>query len=140
VLVGSLGEAASPARRDTDHVGASFELRPGRTVVPVVAAHEHAIVVATGAVGVDGQVVTPGHLAYLGAGRDELVLEAREPSVALLVGGMPFEAPVLMWWNFVARTREEVVAARDDWMAAGERFGTVASGLGRIPVGPTPWS
>jgi redox-sensitive bicupin YhaK (pirin superfamily) len=109
-------------------------------VVPVVNAHEHALVVARGSVLVDGQVLTPGHLAYLGEGRDELVLEAREDAVALLVGGTPFESPVLMWWNFVARTRDEVVQAREDWMAPTGRFGTVASGLDRIPVGPTPWS
>ena len=29
-----------------------------------------------------------------------------------------------MWWNFVARTAEEIVAAREDWQA-GRRFGEV---------------
>jgi redox-sensitive bicupin YhaK (pirin superfamily) len=140
LLVGELGGGSSPARRDTDHLGASLTLRPGRTVVPVLAGHEHALVVASGAVLVDGQVLTPGHLAYLGAGRDELVLEAREDAVTLLVGGTPFEAPVLMWWNFVARTRDEIVAAREDWMGPSGRFGAVASGLDRIPVGPPPWT
>ena len=30
-----------------------------------------------------------------------------------------------MWWNFVGRSHDEIVAARDDWMA-GRRFGPVA--------------
>jgi hypothetical protein len=47
---------------------------------------------------------------------------------------------VLMWWNFVARTRDEIVAAREDWMGPSGRFGAVASGLDRIPVGPPPWT
>jgi hypothetical protein len=30
----------------------------------------------------------------------------------------------MMWWNFVARTFDEIVAAREAWMR-GERFGEV---------------
>jgi redox-sensitive bicupin YhaK (pirin superfamily) len=97
------------------------------------------VVVLQGAVAIDAQVVGPGHLAYLGTGRDELVLEAREPATALLLGGKPFESPVLMWWNFVARTRDEIVAAWKDWDGGAHRFGLVASRLDRIPVGPPPW-
>ena len=29
-----------------------------------------------------------------------------------------------MWWNFVARTAEEIAAAREDWQE-GRRFGEV---------------
>jgi redox-sensitive bicupin YhaK (pirin superfamily) len=139
VLVGSLAGARSPARRDTDHVGASLSLRPGRVVVPVDAAHEHALVSLEGDVRVDGEVLSPGRLGYLGLGRDELVLEVSEPATAVLVGGVPFESEVLMWWNFVARTRDEVDQARTEWMEPTGRFGDVASALDRIPVGPTPW-
>jgi hypothetical protein len=45
-----------------------------------------------------------------------------------------------MWWNFVARTKDEITAAREQWMGADERFGRVASSLPRIEVGPPPWS
>lgn len=48
---------------------------------------------------------------------------------ALLLGGAPFGETVLMWWNFVARTTEEIVAAREDW-EAGRRFGEVAAYAG----------
>jgi hypothetical protein len=42
----------------------------------------------------------------------------------LLIGGEAFEQPVLMWWNFVARTHEELVRAREDW-EHHTRFGEV---------------
>jgi redox-sensitive bicupin YhaK (pirin superfamily) len=139
VLVGQLGGTRSHARRDTDHFGASLALQPGGSSVPLDPRHEHAIVVLDGAALVDDQVVTPGHLAYLGTGRDELAVEAREPTTALLLGGKPFESPVLMWWNFVARTREEASRAWQDWDSGSHRFGPVDSRLPRIAVGPPPW-
>ena len=140
MLVGELAGSASPARRDTDHVGIDLDLRAGTTAVPLRPDYEHALVVLTGAVHVDGCVVEPGHLAYLGVGRDELGLTAGSPTRALLVGGVPFDEPVLMWWNFVARTRDEILDAHADWTATDDRFGTVASTLPRIEVGPPPWS
>jgi quercetin 2,3-dioxygenase len=149
VLVGSLAGMSgsrSPARLDTGQVGVDLDLRAGDTVVPLDPAFEHAIVVLDGAVAVDrtdaadGAVVEPGHLAYLGEGRDELALSAREPARVLLVGGAPFEAPVVMWWNFVARTRDEIAAARTSWEERDDRFAPVTSGLGRIAAPPVPWA
>jgi redox-sensitive bicupin YhaK (pirin superfamily) len=140
VLVGVVDGVASPARRDTDHVGVDLELRPGTTTIPVRVDFELALVVATGAVSVDGAIVEPGHLAHLGTGREELALTVRESSRALLFGGIPFEEPVLMWWNFVARTRDEIVQAHAEWSRADERFGHVDSPLPRTEVGPPPWT
>jgi hypothetical protein len=41
-----------------------------------------------------------------------------------------------MWWNFVARTTDEIVAARGDWEAR-RRFGDVtAYGGPRLPAPP----
>jgi hypothetical protein len=57
----------------------------------------------------------------------------------LLLGGVPFPEPIVMWWNFVARSHDEVDAARRDWQAGSDRFGTVDSGLDVIPAPPTPW-
>ena len=62
---------ASPARRDTEHMGVELTLRGPSTVVPLRADYEHALVVLEGRVMVDGVVVEPGVLAYLGLGRDE---------------------------------------------------------------------
>jgi redox-sensitive bicupin YhaK (pirin superfamily) len=139
VFVGEWAGAVSPARRDTDHVGIDLDLGRGTTALPLRPEYEHAMVVLSGAVRLDAALVEPGHLAYLGPGRDEIGLVADAPTRALVVGGVPFDEPVLMWWNFVARTREEVLDAHRAWTAGAERFGRVDSALPRTLVEPPPW-
>ncbi len=146
VIVGELEAAASPARRDTDHLGIELKLTAGQATLPLRKAHEYAIVVLEGAVAVAGTArdpavpVVPGELAYLGLGRDEIEITARADARLILLGGAPFEAPILMWWNFVARTRQEVEDARADWSAANERFGETGSVLPRIGAPQTRWT
>lgn len=139
VLVGSLGDESSPARRDTPSVGVDLDLRAGEVLLPLEPAHEHAIVLLDGAAQVDGETVVPGQLCYLGAGRDELGLSSTGATRGVLLGGAPFESPVLMWWNFVARSREEIDLARVDWTGDTGRFGPTGSALGPIPAPETPW-
>lgn len=139
VLIGDLAGAASPARRDTDHAGFDLDVRPGPSTIPLRPDYEHALVILNGVCIVGGVGVGPGHLVYLGMGRDEITLSTDVPTRALLVGGVPFDEPVLMWWNFVARTRAEITAAHHDWSAQAARFGHVNSQLPRYDVGPPPW-
>ena len=40
-----------------------------------------------------------------------------------VVGGAPLGERLLMWWNLVARSGEEIAKAREDWMTG--RFGAV---------------
>ena len=140
VLIGSVAGVTSPARADTDHLGADIALPPGRTVVPLAAGAEHALIVVEGSVAVGGQPLGPGRLGLLGVGRDEVPVDADGPARALLLGGTPFPDELVMWWNYVARTRDEVVTAHRDWSAGDARFGTVASPLPRIDVPGPPWS
>jgi redox-sensitive bicupin YhaK (pirin superfamily) len=138
-MIGAFGDVESPARRDTDHVGIDLALQPGLTDLPLRPDYEYAIVVLEGAVAMGSEGVTPGHLAYLGEGREVLELTAEQPARLLLLGGVPFESPILMWWNFVGRTQEEVDAATDSWQRNDGRFPAVATHLARIPAPPTPW-
>ncbi len=140
VIVGDYGGQASPARRDTSHVGLELSLRPGSAVLPLDPSFEYALVVMEGAVKIGPRAVEPGRLGYLGTARDELRVEAPVPTTALLLGGVPFPEPILMWWNYVARDRSEIVRAHEEWTAGAERFGTVRSPLSRIVTGPPPWS
>jgi redox-sensitive bicupin YhaK (pirin superfamily) len=141
VLVGDLGDVTSPARHDTPLLGVDLDIGAGAsTVVPVQREFEHALVVLDGAVTIGGTTLTPGHLGYLGTDREEIPLQAGWRSRVLLLGGEPFEEPILMWWNFVARDRAEMSAAYDAWQRDDGRFGAVASSLARIPAPAPYWS
>jgi hypothetical protein len=126
VVVGELAGARSPAQVHTPLVGAELRLAAGTgTHLPLVPEFEYAVLVMTGAAAVAGTALTPGSLLYLGRGRRELPLRAGRRSRLFLLGGEPFDEPLVMWWNFVGRSHEEMVQARVDWQA-GRRFGTVA--------------
>jgi redox-sensitive bicupin YhaK (pirin superfamily) len=143
VLVGELAGARSPARSDTPLVGADLVVT-GAATLPLDPTFEHGLLVVDGPLTVDGRLVEPGAFAYLAPGRAELGLTPGTSSGsgsgrALLLGGAPFGEPVLMWWNFVARSREEMVEARQEWEGESDRFGPVESHLGRIPAPPPLW-
>jgi redox-sensitive bicupin YhaK (pirin superfamily) len=140
VMVGDFAGATSAARRDTDHVGVDLGIRPGSATLPLRPDYEYAIVVLEGGVGIGNERVVPGNLAYLGQHRRELIVQAEQPTRLILLGGVPFESPILMWWNFVGRTRDEIDDATDSWQRDDGRFGRVASDLERIPAPPTPWA
>ena len=77
---------------------------------------------------VDGVEVKPGPLLYLGEGRASVSFAVPAPARVMLLGGEPFEERIVMWWNFVGRDHDEIVAARAGWAGvenAGGRFGTV---------------
>ena len=139
VLAGSVGAVTSPARQDSPLVGADAVVRPGLSTWPLRPDFEHGLIVLEGTVAIDDRPVEPGRFAYLGLGRDELTLDAHEPARVLLLGGTPFEAPVLIWWNFVARRPEEITGAYEQWRAADGRFGEVRTDLDRIPAPRPPW-
>jgi redox-sensitive bicupin YhaK (pirin superfamily) len=136
VLVGELAGVQSPARADTELLGAELQLSSGQSTWPLRAEFEHALVVLEGSAAVGEHFVASGQLGYLGVGRSELPLTALEPTRLLLLGGVPFPEPIAMWWNFVARTKEELAQARTQWATGDERFANVDSPLPRIPAPP----
>lgn len=137
VIMGSLDGATSPGTSYTPLVGADLTLSQGAELkLPLVPDFEYAVLAMTGSVDVDGARVEPGALLYLGSGRRELPLLARTDSAVLLLGGEPFDEKIVMWWNFIGRSSEEIVQARSDWME-GSRFGEVHGYDGERLAAPT---
>ncbi|MER7722653.1 pirin family protein [Streptomyces sp. NPDC096323] len=125
VILGTLDGATSPGTAYTPIVGADLALSAGAEArLPLDPDFEYAVLSMSGEVEVDGVPVVPGSMLYLGCGRTELPLRAESDAGLMLLGGEPFEEEILMWWNFVARTQDEITQAREAWMN-GDRFGAV---------------
>jgi redox-sensitive bicupin YhaK (pirin superfamily) len=139
VLVGALGDAVSPATMHTPLVGADLELAPGAVAsVPLRRGFEHALLVLAGEVEVEGTRLAAGPLLYLGTGRGTLGLSAAGGARAMLLGGEPFPYELVMWWNFVGRSHEDIASARAAW-ETGDRFGHVTGhGPERVPAPELP--
>jgi len=138
VILGRALGLVSPAQAFSPIVAAEIAIEAGcRVAFPLERDFEHAVVPLQGAAALDARTLEIDTLYYLGTGRRELLLAAEGgPACVLLLGGAPFGETILMWWNFVARTTEEIVAAREDW-EAGRRFGSVAAYAGeRLPAPP----
>ncbi|WP_097883123.1 pirin family protein [Streptomyces sp. st140] len=125
VILGELDGAASPGTAYTPIVGADLSLTAGaETRLPLDPDFEYAVLSMAGEAEVDGVPVLPGSMLYLGCGRTELPLRAVSDAGLMLLGGEPFEEELVMFWNFIGRSHEEIVQAREDWMS-GSRFGEV---------------
>jgi redox-sensitive bicupin YhaK (pirin superfamily) len=132
-MLGTVGGVTSPAPAYTPLVGADVTIEPGRTVrLPLTPEFEYAVLVVEGSLQVGELAPGFGEMTYFGTGRSEVQLVASGDGVRfLLLGGEPFAEELVMWWNFIGRTHDEIVAARDDWMASVD-----ATGTSRFPVVP----
>jgi redox-sensitive bicupin YhaK (pirin superfamily) len=127
VFAGDLAGAVSPARHFSPLVGVDVAVHAAATVsVPLDPAFEHAVLLLDGDATLEGEALDAGQLYYLGRHRTTIDVSSPGGARVLLIGGPPFPGPVLMWWNFVARTPEEIIRAREDW-AAHRRFGEVSA-------------
>jgi quercetin 2,3-dioxygenase len=140
VFAGNLAGASAGARTDTPIVGADLRLRRGRTLAPTDPGFEYAVVPLDGRVKVGPEVIEPGWIGLVPTGVDELPLESEhDEGRLLLLGGAPLGERIQMWWNFVARDRQELDDAWHDWSRRTDRFGDVPSSLERIEAPRPPW-
>lgn len=141
VFLGSLGGSTSPVATFTPLLGAELVLAPySRVCLDVAQAFEHGVLVDTGAVTVAGVELARAQLGYLAPGASTLVLENVDPQPArvVILGGAPFGEDIVMWWNFVARSHEEIVAFREAWQSESDQFGSVAGYRGEVARLPAP--
>lgn len=135
VVLGEHGAVSSPGTTYSRLVGLDVRCS-GDGVLPLDPAFQHAAFPLDGSVVLDGQELEVGRLLDLGSGRDEVTVSG-EGSRLMVLGGEPLGEPLVLWWNFVCRSGEEVVQARADWEAGSSRFGEVVGYPGsRISAPP----
>jgi redox-sensitive bicupin YhaK (pirin superfamily) len=138
VFLGSLLGQRSPVPTYTPLLGAELRLEPHTTLVlDVDSAFEFGVLPDSGAVAVNGSPVDPAVLAYVAPGARHLSLTAYdEPVSLLLLGGPPFGEEILMWWNFVGRSHEEILAFRTAWHEQIVRGGDLVADGQDVAPGP----
>jgi redox-sensitive bicupin YhaK (pirin superfamily) len=138
VLAGRAFDLDAPVQLFSELVGVDLVADGAtRTRIALRPDFEHAVLCLRGAAQLDGALIGPGALHHAGLGRTHCELACDASAHLLLIGGVPFDEPLLMWWNFVARTQDEIVAAAADWNA-GRRFGEVpGTRLARIAAPDT---
>ena len=126
VLMGSFGGATSPGTAHSPLLGVDLDLAAGADVeVPLEPGFEHALLGAAGGADVEGAPLAHGSMIYLGTGRRSVRVRTDAPTRLLLLGGEPFEERLVMWWNFVGRSGEEIAEYAERWNDGDARFGAV---------------
>ncbi|EGX56058.1 hypothetical protein SZN_29787 [Streptomyces zinciresistens K42] len=144
VFLGSLAGDTSPVPTFTPLLGAELLIDPGATLeLAVAAGFEHGVLVDTGEVRLNGTRLAAADLGYAAPGLTALRLgnTSQERARVILLGGPPFEEEIVMWWNFVGRSHEDIVRAREAWQSESDRFGRVEGyegGTGRLPAPELP--
>lgn len=139
VFLGSLLGATSSVTTHTPLLGAELMLATGATLeFEVDQGFEHGVLLDVGAIEVEGQELKPSDLVYVPAGSTTLTVTATDEARLLVLGGPPFGEAIVMWWNFIGRTHEDIVGYRQEWEAQAERFGTVDIDLPVIPAPALP--
>lgn len=113
IFIGDYLGTNSPARVYHPTLGAELRLT-GEHSLTLRPDWEYGLLLVSGELEVDGVAVPLRNLAYLPLGTTAPKLNGRG-AVAVLIGGAPFTEPIVMWWNFVGRSHDEIVAMRERW-------------------------
>lgn len=141
LLAGSYGRETAPTRLHSPLLGldiASDEATELKLALDPT--FEYGLLPLLGDATVEREIFQSDEFAYLGQGRSELNIALGAGSRLLLLGGQPFEQPVLMWWNFVGFTKAAIAEAQRQWERGDPRFGSIGDGRApRLMPPPLPW-
>ena len=147
VFLGQLAGSRSPVHAFTPLLGAQIDIDAGAELdIDVDPAFEHGVLCDSGTVEIGtmtGTTLAVADLGYQSPGSSALRLRnvGDEPARVVLLGGTPFTEELLIWWNFVGRSHDEIVRYRQQWEDADQRFGLVEGYRGavsRLPAPPMP--
>lgn len=141
LLAGTLGGRTAPTQVYSPLVGIDLSAPEASTLTLDLNPHfEYGILPLQGEVVIGQERFSPDELAYLGRDLERIDVTLAAGSRLLLIGGEPFGEPIVMWWNFVGFSQEEIREAQTDWEAGAARFGHVPGEEGRRLVAPPmPW-
>lgn len=131
VFAGTYAERTCPAPYYSPILGLDVAIHPHSTFeLTLQPEFEHAVMLLEGDCTHNGTALDDKSLYFLGKNRKSITVSSQKGSHLLVIGGLPFEENILMLWNFVARTQDEIAEARADW-EAHLRFGEVPGDHGQ---------
>lgn len=134
VFLGSLLGQTSPVNTFTPLVGAQLDLEAGvRLELPLDTAFEYGLLLDDGELLIDGEPLTQHALALRAVGTATVMLEARTAVRLLVLGGTPLGEEIVMWWNYIGRSHDEVKQFHEQWLA--EVAGTASETQFGWPIG-----
>ncbi|MEN9956073.1 MAG: hypothetical protein RLY34_880 [Actinomycetota bacterium] len=116
VLAGELAGALAPTKTFSPLMGAELRVAAGESVtLNLNSEFEYGFMPAEGSITIGDETATTSSVIYRAAGEKTITLQAQEDAIILMLGGKPFGEKILMWWNFIGRSNEDIVQARNDW-------------------------
>ncbi|MGN0937143.1 pirin family protein [Acinetobacter amyesii] len=126
VLVGEFLQTKSPVKVHSELLGVDLRSSESQsTVLPLNPKFEYGFMALEGTASINGHELNEDNMVVLEPGLTQVKTDLHAGGRVLLLGGEPFESPILLWWNFVGRTQEELNIAREQWINQDERFGSI---------------
>ncbi len=126
ILVGEYLNKTSPVKVHTELLGVDLTAKETTTTrLKLNPKYEYGFLALEGTANVSGHELNNDNMVAIETGISEIEITLPKGSRLLLLGGVPFETPILLWWNLVARTQEELKVAREQWVNQDERFGSI---------------
>lgn len=126
VLVGEFLQTKSPVKVHSELLGVDLRSSESQsTVLPLNPKFEYGFMALEGTASINGHELNEDNMVVLEPGLTQVKIDLHAGGRVLLLGGEPFESPILLWWNFVGRTQEELNIAREQWINQDERFGSI---------------
>lgn len=140
LFVGEFLGHTSSAKIFSPLIGAEIDLPSGTTTeIPTERTFEYGVLIVSGEANVNGNPVRLGQLHYIPAGKESLTITTQTNAKVILLGGEPFKEKIVMWWNFIGRSHDEIVQMREDWQNQSPRFPAFQDRIGgRIPAPGLP--
>jgi hypothetical protein len=131
VVAGSAFGKRAPVKVFSPTLFVGVEIEASRAFELDAEHEERAVYVLEGEVTVAGTPLPPQHMAVIG-NRDTVQVKALTRARLMLVGGAKMDGERLIWWNFVASSRDLIEEAKRRWKE--NRFDPVPGETEFIPL------
>ena len=144
LTTGQFGGHTAPTTQYSPLLGVDIQFKETQTLtIPAQAGWEYgALVIAGSVTAADGTRAAADELLFIEQANGNFTLTAAAGSHIMLLGGEPLPHPTVIWWNFVADSRDALRRAVDDWNNASPRFGKEidlnGTGLTRLAAPEVP--